>query len=193
MNNKAIEQEWKHFTEKTEEEIELEAEQAWKEYVRHNIIKFSLISLVCIFIFHDIIYFWFNFGIPKSPVQKVETPVSLDISKDLAWEKTPIEDNVADFEVYKTLENKEPVFIKKKAKFSVTANVAAKNYLFWGNYLPNGKRTFQSVALMDMGLTWGKLAKPVIRDLYLFYCTKDTIGRSFLTKLKWTTKILPLP
>lgn len=193
MKKDALEQEWKHFSEKTEEEIEREAEEAWREHVNQTIIKFSIITLICLFFFHDILLFWVKFGIPYKAPQKAETVVTFNIDNDIPWERIKLENENPAFEVYKTLEQNEPVFIKKKAKFSITANLAAKNYLFWGNYMPGGKRIFQSTALIDLGLTWGKLSKPNVSDLYFFYCTKDTIGRSFLTKLKWTTKILPLP
>lgn len=177
---------WKDFREKSYEELEQEVDAAYGEEVRKRNIKIAIVSVILIFLFHDVLGFWFRFALP--PASK-KTDVVVDVAAD------PVQNNFDDnliFE-YITLEDKEKVNLKKQAEFSITGRVVAKNYLFWGNYLSGGKRTFQSTALFDLGLVWGDLADMKNLKHYVFYSSKNYTGRWLFPTLKLGVKRPPLP
>ena len=174
--------EWKDFRDKSYEELEREVDAAYAQLVLRRNITLAIGSVVLIFIFHDIIGFWFNFGIPK--FAKYKTAEVIDVVADPI--QTELEEDELDEIInYTTLEDKDIVKLRKQASISISGRVVAKNFLFWGNYLPNGKRVFQSTAMMDLGLVWGKLAdKRILKD-FVFYSAKDFKQRAMYPKLKF--------
>ena len=179
---------WRDFREKSYEELEQEVDAAYGEEMRKRNIKIAVIAIILLFVFHDIAGFWLRFGFPRIPkrteqvIDFVSDPVEAELPEE---EETVIK--------YITLEDKDEVEIRKQASYSISGRVLAKNYLFWGNYLPGGKRIFQSVALFDLGLAWGKMADKKILKNYTFYSAKDTQARSLYPTLKLGVRRPPLP
>ncbi|MCM1010188.1 MAG: hypothetical protein NC390_04860 [Fusobacterium sp.] len=189
FGKKTPEPEYRDFRQKTYAELEREVDAAYGEEMKKRNIKIAIAAVILIFLFHDIAGFWVKFGIPHSSRNTAEV---IDIVED------PLQTNLYDDEQeiidYVTLEDKDTVKLRKRAEVSVSGKVVAKNFLFWGNYLPGGKRTFQSAALFDLGLVWGDLAKPEILENYTFYSAKDaTSARTLYPTLKLKAKALPLP
>ncbi len=189
FGKKAPEPEYRDFREKTYAELEREVDAAYGEEMRKRNIKIAIVSAILIFLFHDIVGFWFRFGLPHRSHKVAEV---IDVVEEPL--QTNLENEEQEIIDYVTLEDKDTVKLRKKAEVSMAGKVVAKNYLFWGNYLPGGKRTFQSTALFDLGLVWGDLAKPEILENYTFYSAKDaTAARVLYPTLKLKTKALPLP
>lgn len=186
FGKKEPEPEYRSYKEKTYAELEREVDAAYGEEMKKRNITIAIIAAVLLFLFHDIVGFWFRFSIPSNSRKTAEV---IDIVED------PIQTDLEEEEIidYVTLEDKDTVKLRKRMEISMSGKVVAKNYLFWGNYLPNGKRTFQSAALFDLGLVWGDLAKPEILGQYTFYSAKDaTAARTLYPTLKMKTKNLPL-
>lgn len=179
---------WRDFREKSYDELEKEVDEAYRKEVRARNIKIAIVAAILIFLFHDVAGFWVRFGLPRIPVK---TEQAIDLSAG------PIVDDLEDDEdsliKYVTLEDKEPVDLMKKRAMTISGRVVARNYLFWGNYLPGGKRTIQSTAMFDLGLVWGKLSDKDVLKNYAFYCSKDTQSRSLYPTLKLGVKYPPLP
>lgn len=179
---------WRDFREKSYEELEREVDAAYGEEMRKRNIKIAVIAVILLFVFHDIIGFWARFGLPRIP-KKAEGVI--DVIAD------PVEEELTDDETtymtYITLEDKDEVEMRKRALISISGRVVAKNYLFWGNYLPGGKRIFQSAALFDLGLVWGNLSDKKLLKNYTFYSAKDTQARSLYPTLKLGVRRPPLP
>lgn len=179
---------WRDFREKSYEELEREVDAAYGEEVRKRNIKIAIVAVILLFLFHDIAEFWLRFGIPRIPIKAEQT---IDFVSD------PIEQDLSEDEVsiikYITLEDKDEVELRKHSRLSISGRVVAKNYLFWGNYLPGGKRMFQSTALFDLGLAWGNLSDKEILKNYRFYSAKDTQSRNLYPTLKFGVRRPPLP
>lgn len=179
---------WRDFREKSYEELEQEVDAAYGEEVRKRNIKIAIVTAILLFLFHDVAGFWMRFGLPRIPKK---TEQIIDIAAD------PVEEELAEDEnqliKYITLEDKDEVDIRKQASLSISGRVVAKNYLFWGNYLPGGKRMFQSTAMYDLGLVWGNLSDKQVLKSYTFYSSKDTQARSLYPTLKLGVRRPPLP
>ena len=179
---------WRDFREKSYEELEKEVDAAYGEEVRKRNIKIAVVVAILLFLFHDIAGFWVRFGVPRIPKKTEEV---IDIVSD------PVEEELYEDEnpliKYITLEDKDEVEIRKQSSISISGRVVAKNYLFWGNYLPGGKRMFQSTALFDLGLAWGQLSNKDILKNYTFYSAKDTQARSLYPTLRLGVRRPPLP
>jgi len=179
---------WRDFREKTYAELEREVDAAYGEEMRKRNIKIAILAAVLLFLFHDVAGFWLHFGAPRIPKK---TDAVIDIVND------PVEQELSEDEpsvmTYITLEDKEKVEIRKQSVYSISGRVVAKNYLFWGNYLPGGKRVFQSAAMYDLGLVWGDLSNKNILKNYTFYSSKDTQTRSLYPTLKLGVRRPPLP
>lgn len=186
FGKKEPEPEYRDFRQKTYAELEREVDAAYGEEMKKRNITIAIVTVVLLFVFHDIVGFWLRFAIPQNSHKTAEV---IDVVQDPL--KTDLEeDEIID---YVTLEDKETVKLRKRAEVSVSGKVVAQNYLFWGNYLPGGKRTFQSAALFDLGLVWGDMAKPEILGNYTFYSAKDaTAARTLYPTLKLKAKTLPL-
>lgn len=185
---KKPEPEYRSYKEKTYAELEREVDAAYGEEMKKRNIIIVIIAVVFLILFHDIAGFWLRFGISRNAGK---TSAVIDVFEE------PIQTNFdtegQEIIDYVTLEDKDTVKLRKRAEISMSGKVVAKNYLFWGNYLPGGKRTFQSAALFDLGLVWGDLAKPEILENYTFYSAKDaTSARTLYPTLKLKTRLLPL-
>lgn len=177
---------WRDFREKTYEELEREVDNAYNEEIRKRNKKIAILLVVLAFVFHDVLFFWVKFGIPH--FSKEKAPQVVDVTGE------PVMNNLESVTIlpYETLEDKENVDLQKLADYSISGKIVAKNYLFWGNYLPKGKRVFQSTALIDVGLVWGDLAENKNLDKYTFYSVKDVKHRGMKTTTKMTVAHPPL-
>lgn len=182
--------EWKSYKDKTYEELEREVDAAYGEAVRKRNIKLAVLAVILIFVFHDIIGFWFNFGLPRFAKYKTNEVINV-VAEPEQYELD--EEELDEIIEYTTLEDKEIVNLRKQAEVSLSGLVVAKNYLFWGNYLPKGKRVFQSAAMMDLGLVWGELANKKVLESFVFYSAKDAKQRAMYPKLKFGVTCPPVP
>lgn len=179
---------WRDFREKSYEELEKEVDAAYGEEMRKRNIKIAIVVAILLFLFHDIAGFWVRFGVPRIPkkTEEIIDIVSDPVEEELYEDDTPLLK-------YITLEDKDEVELRKQTSISISGRVVAKNYLFWGNYLPGGKRLFQSTALFDLGLAWGQLSNKDILKNYTFYSAKDTQARSLYPTLRLGVRRPPLP
>ena len=161
---------------------------AYGEEMRKRNIKIAIVVAILLFLFHDIAGFWVRFGVPRIPkkTEEIIDIVSDPVEEELYEDDTPLLK-------YITLEDKDEVELRKQTSISISGRVVAKNYLFWGNYLPGGKRLFQSTALFDLGLAWGQLSNKDILKNYTFYSAKDTQARSLYPTLRLGVRRPPLP
>ena len=188
---------YKDFREKSYEELEQEVDAAYSKELRIRFVKIFLVCILLAFVFRDVLAFWWKFGLPQLSKQKTDSIVNVIAD--------PTYDSMVDYDEdgeaiikdetfeYLTLEDQEKVLLKRRYKASVSGCVVAKNFLFWGNYMPNGKRVFQSTALFDLGLAWGKLANEKVLKDYEFYSQKDKLARTLHSSLKFGVKRPPLP
>ena len=181
---------WKDFREKSYEELEREVDAAYGEAVKQRNIKLAILSVILLFVFQDIIGFWLNFGLPR--VAKYKTQEVIDVVAEPVQYELEEEENEEVFD-YVTLEDKDVVKLRKQAEISVSGILVAKSYLFLGNYLPKGKRVFQSTALMDVGVVWGDFTNKEILEKYVFYAAKDVRHRTMYPRLKMGITNPPLP
>ncbi|MBO7672060.1 hypothetical protein J6S88_01495 [bacterium] len=176
------------YKNKTFEELDREVEQAVREDRNRKIVKIVICCLVIFFIFPDAFLYWFRFATPHFPKYKTDEIIEVD--------KDPVQVDLPDSEdkyiKYYTLEKKGSYKLKKLAEYSISGKVVAKNFFFWGNYLPKGKRAFQSVALFDIGLVWGKMADNDILNNYKFISAKSAVARTLYPRLKYGTQKSPL-
>ena len=187
MENKEVWKDYKYKT-KTLEELDREYEQSVKREKKRKIFKIIIWIAIFIFLFPDAFLYWIRFASPHSP--KYITNEIIDISREPV--QIEINDKNKKFIEYQTLENKGTYVLEKMARYSISGKVVAKNYFFWGNYIPLGQRVFQSVALFDIGLVWGKMADDDVLKYYNFISAKDMMARALYPRLKHGVKNPPL-
>ena len=178
-------EDYKDFREKTFAELDMEVEQAIRDE-RIKFLKKILIGLVILFfIMPDAFLFWLRFGLPRLPSEISSQPIDV-VAK-------PVQRMLREEEsfMYKTLENRGIYELVKLAKYRVAGVLVAKNFYFWGNYLPFGDRPFQSASLIDVGLVWGDLADKDVLSYYRFVSAKTAIARTLYPRLKWGVKVAP--
>ncbi len=179
---------WRDFREKSYQELEQEVDAAYGAEVRARNIKIAVVTVILLFVFHDIIGFWFHFGLPRAATKTEEViDTTIEPIQEGLYED---EDEIIE---YTTLEEEQNIKLRKVASLSISGRVVAKNYLFWGNYLPGGGRTFQSAAMYDLGLVWGNMSDDKYLKNYTFYSVKNATGRWLYPTLKLGVKYPPLP
>ena len=180
--------EYRNFREKTFEELDREVEEAVKQDRNRRMLGWLILLLIWIFMCPDMFLYWFRFATPHFP--KYKTEEIIDVAKEPV--QIDITQNKGKYFKYKTLENRGSYAMEKMAKYSISGKVVAKNYFFWGNYLPNGDRPFQSMALIDVGLVWGDMADKDILSYYKFVSAKDARGaRGLYPRLKHGVRYVP--
>lgn len=188
---------WKDFRDKSYEELEQEVDAAYRRDIRIKMIKYSVVAVVLMIVFHDVLGFWAKFGLPRFTKQTTDAIVNVmsapEYNQLVEYDEYGDEIETEEIFEYLTLEDNQKVLLRKRYASSLTGCVVAKNFLFWGNYLPKGKRVFQSAALFDLGLAWGKLANENILKNYEFYSQKDKVSRALHTSLKFGVKRPPMP
>lgn len=176
---------YRDFREKTFAELDAEVEAACREERMALFRKIFIGLLIFFFIMPDAFLYWFRFGIPRLPSDVTD--------KEINVYAQPIQKMLPEPEIfaYKTLENRGEYELVKMAKYRVAGKVVAKNFFFWGNYLPGGDRPYQSAALMDLGLVWGDLADKDVLSYYRFVSAKTTVARTLFPRLRWGVKVAP--
>lgn len=170
----------KRYNNKTIEEIDAELENALEEDKKR--VKRDLIILVTIIflLMPDAFLYWLRFGFPHFASEKTNETIDLMIPPKQELLNNTEENSIK----YRTLENRGEYELIKLATYSVSGQIVAKNYYFWGNYLPWGDRPFQSISLIDIGLVWGDfIDKDLLKD-YRFVSVKTPTARS----LRWRVK-----
>lgn len=178
-------EEYKDFREKTFAELDAEVEQAIRAERIKVVKKILLVLFVFALLMPDAFLFWFRFGIPPMPTDFVsKSPNVFDVpTQQMLREEESF--------TYKTLENRGEYELVKMAKYRVAGKLVAKNFYFWGNYLPFGDRPYQSAALIDIGLVWGDLADKDVLSYYRFVSAKTTIARTLYPRLKMGVRVAP--
>lgn len=166
--------EWKDFREKTFEELDVEVEQAYKEE-QINIAKRVLIVIAILFVLcPDAFLYWFRFATPHFASYKTEEKIDIL--------KAPVQLDILDGESrvikYQALENHKTYNLVPRAKYSISGMVLSTNYYFWGNYLPRGRRPFQDVSLIDVGLAWKDFADKDVLKYYRTVSAKSVTART---------------
>lgn len=176
------------YKNKTFEELDREVEQAVAADRKRKITRIVIFSIILVLIFPDAFLYWFRFASPHFPKYKTEEVI--DVTQEPV--QINLSDNENQFIKYQTLENRGSYKLKKLAKYSISGKVVAKNFFFWGNYIPHGDRPFQSVALFDIGLVWSDMANKDILSNYKFVSAKSAIARTLYPSLKYGTGNAPL-
>ena len=169
-------------------ELDKQYEMSVKKDKIVKIFKTIFWTAIILILFPNAFLFWFRFATPHAP--KYITNKVIDVSKDPV--QIDIKDPKKRFVEYNTLENNKPYVLEKMARYSISGRVVAKNYYFWGNYIPNGERAFQSISLFDIGLVWGEMAEDEILDQYWFTSAKDLTRRALFPRLKHKIKYPPI-
>jgi len=178
-------EEYRDFREKTFAELDAEVEMACRAEKLAIFKKVLIVFAVLLFIMPDAFMYWVRFGLPVFPDSIAQKEVDVFAQ--------PIQRMLAEPEsyTYKTLENRGEYELVKLAKYRVAGRLVAKNFYFWGNYLPGGDRPYQSAALVDVGLVWGDLADKDVLSHYRFVSAKTTVARTLYPRLKWGVKVAP--
>lgn len=184
---KKAEVEWKDFREKTFEELDSEVEQAAKEEQIATIKKILIVIVILFVLCPDAFLYWFRFATPHFASYKTEEKI--DILKN------PVQIDIPDAESqvikYQALENHKTYDLIPRAKYSISGMVLSLNYYFWGNYLPRGRRPFQDVSLIDVGLAWRDFADKDVLKYYRTVSAKNVIGRALWLRGKPKRGFLP--
>lgn len=167
------------------EEIDIKLEREWSAQQKRKNLFFIIVIIVVLFFARGSILFWlkFSFAIPSG----YETSV-IDVSKD------PIQINYSEkqkenrkFE-YKSLINGHNIYMYPQAKYKIAGIAVAYNYSF---FIRN--EFFDSAALYDLGLSWGKIGdKKFYQKYFECYSQKNemTGARVLWTKVK--TREMPV-
>ena len=176
--------EYRDFRSKTFEELDREVEEAVKQERKRRILGWLILLLIWIIMCPDMFLYWFRFATPHFPKYKTEEVI--DINKEPV--QVDITQNKGKYFKYKTLENRGSYAIEKMAKYSISGKIVAKDYFFWGNYLPNGDRPFQSMALIDIGMVWQDMANEDIMKCVKYVSAKTAVARTLYPMIKRNNK-----
>ena len=176
--------EWQDFRGKTFEQLDREVEEAVREDRHRRMRGWLILLVILIFLCPDAFLFWFRFGLPH--FSKYRTEEVIDITKEPV--QTDITGNRGKYFKYKTLENRGSYSLEKMAEYSISGKLVAKNYFFWGNYIPNGDRPFQSMALIDVGLVWRDMANKDLMKCVSYVSAKNVIARTLYPMIKRNNK-----
>ena len=130
-------------------EIDKQLEKDLKEHKKHVIKITILVILAIAFIFRGNIFYWLKFGgtfaykKDKTPISLNEDPTQINFTNKETQEKTF---------VYKSFLNGNKITIKPMAYYKISGLVVATNRFFILK-----SEFFDSAALYDIGLAWGKL------------------------------------
>lgn len=177
-----------NYKNKSFAELDKQYEMSVKKDKIVKIFKIIFWTSIILILFPNAFLYWFKFATPHAP--KYTTEEIIDVSKDPI--QVDIKDKNKKYIEYYTLENKKPYVLEKMARYSLSGRIVAKNYFFWGNYIPNGERPFQSISLFDLGLVWGDMAKDEILNQYWFTSAKNVTGRYLYPRLKHNIKYPPV-
>lgn len=184
---KKPEPEYRSYKEKSYAELEAEVEQAWREEQIDKIKKILIVVVILFVICPDAFLYWLRFATPhfassrtSETINILQDPVQIDIPED---EREIIK--------YRSLENHKTYNLIPMAEYSISGMVLAKNYYFWGNYLPGGRRPFQDVSLIDIGLAWRDFADKDVLKYYATVSAKDTTARTLWLMPKPKKGFLP--
>lgn len=157
-------------------EYQVDVEQKIQKYQK---ILVSILFVVIIMVFYPNFWlYWFRFGIPF-PYTKTDEVINV---KELPiW--TDLSPEESEKFKYTALENKNIVVeLKPLSGYSISGLVVAKNYFFWGNYLPGMKHEFHFVSLFDLGLVWADMADvSMLKKYYNFVSAKSVTARALYT------------
>ena len=165
------------FREKTFEELDREVEDAVREEKKHRILGWITLLVIWFIISPDMFLYWFRFATPHFP--KYRTEEIIDINKEPV--QIDITENKGKYFKYDTLENRGSYAMEKMAKYSISGLLVDKNFFFWGNYLPNGDRPFQSISLIDIGIVWKDMANKDFMKCFSYVSAKDLTMRALHT------------
>lgn len=179
--------EWRDFREKTFEELDAEVEQAHREEQINTLKKVLIVVAILFVLCPDAFLYWFRFATPHFASYK--TAEKIDILKN------PVQIDIPDTESqvikYRTLENHKTYDLITRAEYSISGMVLSLNYYFWGNYLPGGRRPFQDVSLIDVGLAWRDFADKDVLKYYRTISAKNVQGRALWLHCKPKNGFLP--
>ena len=184
--------EWRTYQDKTYEELEKEVDAAYSVAYRLQMIRNIVITVILIFLFHDVLFFYARFALPHKPFEVLAPKDSYVSIQEPEIEMIDLEDR--GFMKYSTLESKEDAELFKVARCVVSAKQVARSFLFVSTYFPwhKDQKAMERVAMYDMGVVWGDLADPEnLNDLY-FICGKDIKNRVLYPRLKLGKKHPPI-
>lgn len=167
-------------------EYQVDVEQRVQKYKKITVIAL-LVLLTMIFYSNGWLY-WFRFGIPF-PYTKTDEVIN--VKEHPIW--TDLSPEESEKFKYTAFENKNIVVeLKPLSGYSVSGLVVAKNYFFWGNYLPGMKGEFNFVSLFDLGLVWADMADvSLLKKYYSFISAKSVTARALYPRQRRGVKELP--
>lgn len=185
--NKKPEPVYRSYKEKSYAELEAEVEQAWREEQFNKIKNIVIVVVILFVICPDAFLYWVRFATPH--FAKSKTSETINILQDPV--QIDIPDGESEIIKYSSLENHKTYDLIPKAEYSISGMVLAKNFYFWGNYLPGGRRPFQDVSLIDIGLAWRDFADKDVLKYYSTVSAKDKIERALWLTTKHKNGFIP--
>lgn len=166
--------EYRSHHEKSFAELDAEVEQAWREEQLDKLKNVLIVVLILFILCPNALLYWLRFATPH--FASYRTKETIDVLKD------PVQIDIPDGEnriiKYRSLENHKTYNLIPRAEYSISGMVLAKNFYFWGNYLPWGGRPFQDVSLIDMGLAWRDFADKDVLKYYQTVSSKSLSART---------------
>lgn len=166
------------------EDVDKKIEREWSTLQKRNKIFIFITIIIVLFFTRETILFWIKFSFP---ISKGYESSKIDISKD------PIQINYSGIETernkfkYKSLVNGHEIYMYPRAKYKIAGTAIAYNYSF---FIRN--EFFDSAALYDLGLAWGKLGEKNFYNKYFeCYSQKNEMSgaRVLWTKYKNSSEI----
>lgn len=185
---KKKQKEWKDFREKSFEEMDAEVEEALREERLERFKKIAIVVIFFVVLMPDAFLYWVRFATPRFPTSVASEKI--DVNKYPEQMMLPPEEQ--EVVIYNSLEGHGEIELEKQAKYVIQGKIVARNFYFWGNYLPNHRQPFQDAALIDVGLVWGDLAQKDILRHYTFVSVRTAVGRALYPRLRWGEKVLPI-
>lgn len=160
------------------DEPDEKVEREWARYNRKRQIQAIIMIIILLFVFKGTVLFWLKFsiaiptGYERQDINVAMQPIQINYSDE--------KQEASKFE-YKTLLDKEKyVEITPQAKYIISGLVVAYNYTFLYR-----NEFFDSAALYDIGISWGRLADKKFYNRYFSsYSQKEGEGRVLWTRPK---------
>ncbi|MBP3820379.1 hypothetical protein J6G99_01885 [bacterium] len=142
-----------------------------KEHKMKNIRNFIFVLIILSIIFRGTISYWLKFGFPHSNQYQSEV---IDVDNDPYLNIYTNEEKTEKTFTYKSLINGNEVTVVPQASYKISGMVIAYNHDF---LLKNN--FFDTIALYDVGLAWGKLAnEKIFKKYFKSYSQKNELSGS---------------
>ncbi|MBQ3641317.1 hypothetical protein II906_05275 [bacterium] len=168
------------------DEADIQLEKDLIEYKKQDIKRYIIIFIILLFIFKSPISYFLKFGYAfvseknYKPINVAENPVQDDYTQEETEQKT--------FE-YTSLLNGNNIILIPRAHYRLSGMVIAhnNNFVFKSDF-------FDSAALYDLGVAWGKMAdKKLYNKYFRAYSSKTELTGSRILHINTKTSPEKLP